>query len=196
MKKSFMTIGLLALITGMSAQASCLELYKERNNAPSDSAIRTGVALSSTGVTVAYGGAELASSTYAAAAAVLADNDNIIIDLIALDYMQDAISSATEAVFYGSSSTLAATGVIDDSRRNFKGQIELIQEAQLSPKVTGTTLAEFTEDINDIRSTGNKVTTAQVAEEIRVADARGEFCVDADNMMSMTEIREYINDQF
>ncbi|MFG1501359.1 hypothetical protein ABMA70_14215 [Halobacteriovorax sp. XZX-3] len=194
MKKSLIALGLLCSVAA-STQASCLELYKERNNAPTDKALATGAALSTTGVAVIYGGVELASTTIAAGTALLEDSGNIIIDLIALDIIEDGLSSSTHAVYHGSSSTLAATGVIDDSKRNFRGQIELIQDAQLSPKVTGSTLAEFTEDLNDRRSSNDKVTAEQVADEIRVADARGEFCMDVDDMMSMSEIRNYINNQ-
>lgn len=195
MKKSLLALGLLCSIATTATQANCLELYKERNDAPSDESLQTAAALSTTGVALAWGGAELASSTIAAGTALLADSDNVIIDLIALDIIQDGMSSATEAVMYGSSSTLAATGVIDDSRRNFNGQIKLIEDAQLAPKVTGTTLAEFTEDLNDDRSKTAQLTTSEVANEIRIANERLEFCIDPDDMMSMSEIRDFINKQ-
>ncbi len=195
MKKSLLALGLLCSIATTAAQANCLELYKERNDAPTDKAIGTAAALSTTGVALAWGGTELASSTIAAGTAVLADSDNVIIDLIALDIIHDGITSATEAVYYGSSSTLAASGVLDSSRRNFSGQIKLIEDAQLAPKVTGTTLAEFTEDLNDKRSEDAKVSTADVANEIRIANDRLEFCIDPDDMMSMSEIRDFINKQ-
>lgn len=194
MKKSLLAIGLLCSLA-TTAQANCLELYKERNNAPTDEAISTAAALSTTGVALAWGGAELASSTIAAGTALLADSDNIIIDLIALDIIEDGLSSSTHAVYHGSSSTLAATGILDDSKRNFAGQIKLIEDAQLAPKVTGTTLSEFTEDLNDKRAKDSQVSTDEVASEIRVANERLEFCMDADDMMSMSEIRNYINSQ-
>ncbi len=196
MKKSFIALGLLCLMAGLSTQASCLEMYKEKNLAPSDNAVKTAAVLSTTGVTVGYVGLELASATYAAGAALLADSDNIIIDLIALDIMQDGITSSTEAVYHGSSSTLAATGIIDGSRKNYKSQIKLIQEARVAQSVTGTTLAEFVGDLNDRRPVSKKLSVSEVAEEISVADARGEFCMDAEDMMTMSEIRHYIDAQF
>ena len=121
------------------------------------------------------------------------ENGNIITDLIALDIMSDASSSATNALYYGSSSTLVASGVLEGSA-NYSTEIDLLEQAQLAPTVLGSTLLELTDDINDLRSANEgKVDAKDVAQAVNDASESGDFCSSGE-LMDIIEMRDLVDD--
>ena len=189
MKKTLLLVCLASIITSFSAKAECLSLYQDQDFKPDRDAILTGSLMSTTGVAIAYIGVEAGLLTTGAAVTAMQESDSVIIDLIALDMINDAISSASHAVAYGSSSTLEATGIIEGAENDFGDEIRLIQEAMEAPNKIGSTLLEVTEDINETRSLDRAhISVDEVAREIRQANDSDLFCQDERSLMNYSDM--------
>ena len=193
MRKSVLALCLVSILGGLTTKAACLDEYRDRNFMPSETSKTMAAISSTTGTVVFVGGLELASATSALGVQVMADEDGgVLADLVGMDLLSDASSSATDAVYYGTSSSLAATGILEDGD-NFNREIELLEEAQLYPSVTGSAILELTDDINDIRTANQgKVDADDVARIVRAGDEREAFCRGGD-MFDLVDIRDYVS---
>lgn len=173
------------------AQASCLEIYKKQHVNPDYQDMAAIVASSTTIGALTVSGGEIALGLSTTSAVGLLHPDSAIKDLTISGMIVGGISTTVDNAFYGASSTSAAAlvGMIDN--KDFRDQIKILQDAQLAPMIIGNDLLELTEMINDRYN--NNLSAEEVANEIRIADQRLEFCMDERNLMTTEQIAEYIN---
>lgn len=174
------------------AQASCLEIYKKQHVTPDYQDMGAVVASSTTIGALTVSGGEIALGLSTTSAVGLLHPDSAIKDLTISGMIVGGISSTVDTAFYGASSTSAVVGMIDN--KDFRDQIKILQDAQLAPKIIGNDLLELTEMINERYN--NNLSAEEVANEIRIADQRLEFCMDERNLMTTEQIAEYINNSF
>lgn len=173
------------------AQASCLEIYKKQHVNPDYQDMAAIVASSTTIGALTVSGGEIALGLSTTSALGLLHPDSAIKDLTISGMIVGGISTTVGNASYGASSTSAAAlvGMIDN--KDFRDQIKILQDAQLAPMIIGNDLLELTEMINDRYN--NNLSAEEVANEIRIADQRLEFCMDERNLMTTEQIAEYIN---
>lgn len=193
MKKIMLLTCLISILMGISAKASCLDVYKENHRAPDykDIGAMAGISSTISGVTVAGGEFALGLSTTSAVG--ILHPDSALSELTISKSIKGGVSSTVDSLYYGASSTSAAMGIIKD--RDYRKQLKLIQASELAPKLISGDIIEMTGKINDNRPVDKRVSVNEVASEIQLANERMEFCLDSENLMTVDEIQKYIEEQ-
>ncbi len=191
MKKLFSKLALLALLTNIS-NADCLPKYQEMDMSVDKDTVEIASALSTTAIGLAVIGSKGATSTIAAGSQLM-DEDSLIAQVIGAELFLDGITSSTDVAVNAATTSTAAIGILDDAKRSYRTEINLIEEARVADTTLGTTLLDLTDSINDERAADAQVTPSLVATVIRDADANEKICQN-DELMNATEIEAFVQD--
>ncbi len=189
MKKSLLALSLVSLLSS-AVSADCLSIYLENDLSPDEDAVEVAAALSTTAVGLAVIGGEAASSTIAAGSQLM-DSDSAFARYVGLDLYLDGVTSLTDVAVNSASTSLAATGILDNAQRSYRTEIELIEDARIADTTLGTTLLDLTDSINDSRAQDQQVDAKLIATIIRDADQNEKFC-QGDELMNAQQIKEFI----